>query len=74
MIKINCSKKFIFLSALLPIKNNTASIVWTESIQNASTISEMNDTEYLSILQNRFGSQVCLGSLPYQKLSKSAES
>jgi len=41
--------------AILPIKNNTASIVWTESIQNASTISEMNQAEYLSVLQNRFG-------------------
>ena len=41
--------------AILPIKNNTASIVWTESIQNASAISEMDDEEYLSILQTRFG-------------------
>ncbi len=41
--------------AILPIKNNTASIVWTESIQNAATISEMNEAEYLSILKNRFG-------------------
>ena len=41
--------------AILPIKNNTASIVWTESTQNASTISEMDDLEYLSVLQNRFG-------------------
>ena len=41
--------------AILPIKNNTASIVWTESIQNAATISEMNEAEYLSVLQNRFG-------------------
>ena len=41
--------------AILPIKNNTASIVWTESIQNAATISEMSEAEYLSILQNRFG-------------------
>jgi 2-octaprenyl-6-methoxyphenol hydroxylase len=41
--------------AILPIKNNTASIVWTESTQNAFTISEMDDLEYLSVLQNRFG-------------------
>ena len=41
--------------AILPIKDNTASIVWTENIQNASTISEMNDIEYLSVLQHRFG-------------------
>ena len=41
--------------AILPIKNNTASIVWTENIQNALTISEMNDAEYLSALRHRFG-------------------
>ena len=41
--------------AILPIKNNTASIVWTENIQNALTISEMNDAEYLSVLRHRFG-------------------
>ena len=41
--------------AILPIKNNTASIVWTENIQNALTIAEMNDAEYLSVLRHRFG-------------------
>jgi 2-octaprenyl-6-methoxyphenol hydroxylase len=41
--------------AILPIKDNVASIVWTENIQNASTISEMNDAEYLRVLQHRFG-------------------
>ena len=41
--------------AILPIKNNTASIVWTENIQNALTISKMNDAEYLSVLRHRFG-------------------
>ena len=41
--------------AILPINNHTASIVWTESIQNASTLTEMNDPEFLSVLQNRFG-------------------
>ncbi len=41
--------------AILPIKNNTASIVWTENIQNASIIAEMNDAEYLSVLRTRFG-------------------
>jgi len=41
--------------AILPLKKNTASIVWTESIQNAFTISEMNDAEYLSVLRSRFG-------------------
>ena len=41
--------------AILPIKKNTASIVWTESIQNAFTLSDMNESEYLSLLRNRFG-------------------
>ena len=41
--------------AILPIKNNIASIVWTENIQNALTISKMNDAEYLSVLRHRFG-------------------
>ena len=41
--------------AILPIKKNTASIVWTESIQNAFTLSDMSDSEYLSLLRNRFG-------------------
>ena len=41
--------------AILPINENTASIVWTETIQNASTLAEMNDPEFLSVLHNRFG-------------------
>ena len=41
--------------AILPINKNTASIVWTESTQNALTISNMNDSQYLSLLRNRFG-------------------
>ena len=41
--------------AILPLKKNIASIVWTESIQNACTIAEMNDAQYLSVLHNRFG-------------------
>ena len=41
--------------AILPIKDNIASIVWTENIQNASTISKMNDEEYLNVLHDRFG-------------------
>ena len=55
--------------AILPIKNKTASIVWTESIQNASTISEMNDKEYLSILQNRFGNFLGKLELTGERLS-----
>ena len=41
--------------AILPINNNTASIVWTENIQNAFTLAEMNEKEFLSVLQYRFG-------------------
>ena len=41
--------------AILPINNNTASIVWTENIQNAFTLAEMNKKEFLSVLQYRFG-------------------
>ena len=41
--------------AILPLQNNIASIVWTENIQNASTISKMTDDEYLRALHNRFG-------------------
>jgi 2-octaprenyl-6-methoxyphenol hydroxylase len=42
--------------AILPLQNNIASIVWTENIQNASTISKMSDGEYLDTLHRRFGS------------------
>ncbi len=41
--------------AILPLQNNIASIVWTENIQNASTISKMTDDEYLRALHKRFG-------------------
>jgi len=41
--------------AILPLQNNIASIVWTENIQNASTISKMTDDEYLGVLHKRFG-------------------
>ena len=41
--------------AILPISSHTASIVWTESIQNASTLAEMNEPEFLDVLRNRFG-------------------
>ena len=41
--------------AILPLQNNIASIVWTENIQNASTISKMTDDEYLGALHKRFG-------------------
>ena len=41
--------------AILPLQNNIASIVWPETIQNASTISKMTDDEYLRALHKRFG-------------------
>ena len=41
--------------AILPLQNNIASIVWTENIQNASTIAKMDDAEYLEVLHKRFG-------------------
>ena len=41
--------------AILPLQNNIASIVWTENIQNAFTISKMSDDEYLEALHKRFG-------------------
>ncbi|NCV19046.1 MAG: 2-octaprenyl-6-methoxyphenyl hydroxylase, partial [Rhodobacterales bacterium] len=41
--------------AILPLQNNIASIVWTENIENASTISKMTDDEYLKALHKRFG-------------------
>ena len=41
--------------AILPLQNNIASIVWTENIQNASTIGKMSNDEYLRALHKRFG-------------------
>ena len=41
--------------AILPLQNNIASIVWTENIQNASTISKMSDDDYLTALHKRLG-------------------
>ena len=41
--------------AILPLQNSIASIVWTENIQNAYTISKMTDDEYLRALHKRFG-------------------
>ncbi len=42
--------------AILPLTENRASIVWTESTDRAQTIQAMNDTAYLGELRPRFGS------------------
>ena len=55
--------------AILPLKNNTASIVWTESLQNASTITEMNDAEYINVLRARFGNFLGQFKLTGKRLS-----
>ena len=41
--------------AILPLKGNRSSIVWTESDANAATIMAMDDREYLAVLQPRIG-------------------
>lgn len=41
--------------ALLPLTNNRASIVWTESTARATAIQGMDDTGYLNELRPRFG-------------------
>ena len=42
--------------AILPLKNNRCSIVWTETIENAHTIMAMDNDGYLDVLRPRFGS------------------
>ena len=42
--------------AILPLTDNRASIVWTESTPRAAAIQSMDDAEYLSELRPRFGS------------------
>ncbi len=41
--------------AILPLKGNRSSIVWTETTVNASAISKLEDHAYLEILRPRFG-------------------
>ena len=41
--------------AILPLKGNRSSIVWTESDANAATIMAMDDKDYLAVLQPRIG-------------------
>ncbi len=42
--------------AILPLTDNRASIVWTESTNRAAMIQAMNDDNYLAELRPRFGS------------------
>ena len=41
--------------AILPLKGDRSSIVWTESEANAATIMAMDDKDYLAVLQPRIG-------------------
>ncbi|WP_299401002.1 UbiH/UbiF/VisC/COQ6 family ubiquinone biosynthesis hydroxylase [uncultured Roseobacter sp.] len=42
--------------AILPLKGNRSSIVWSETTENASHINDMSDADYLDVLRPRFGS------------------
>ncbi len=42
--------------AILPLKGNRSSIVWSETTENASHINGMSDADYLDVLRPRFGS------------------
>ncbi|WP_193143159.1 FAD-dependent monooxygenase [Meridianimarinicoccus sp. MJW13] len=41
--------------AILPLKGNRSSIVWSESAEQAAAIHALNDADYLSVLRPRFG-------------------
>jgi 2-octaprenyl-6-methoxyphenol hydroxylase len=41
--------------AILPLKDNRCSIVWTETTENARTIMAMDNDAYLDVLRPRFG-------------------
>ena len=41
--------------AILPLKGNRSSIVWTETDANTATIMGMDDNDYLAVLQPRIG-------------------
>ena len=41
--------------AILPLTKNRASIVWTETSENAKTIMSLDDKAYLEVLRPRFG-------------------
>ncbi|MGC3937811.1 FAD-dependent monooxygenase [Roseobacter sp. EG26] len=42
--------------AILPLKGNRSSIVWSETTENAHQINAMSDADYLNVLRPRFGS------------------
>ncbi|WP_299630375.1 FAD-dependent monooxygenase [uncultured Roseobacter sp.] len=42
--------------AILPLKGNRSSIVWSETTENASHINGTSDADYLDVLRPRFGS------------------
>lgn len=42
--------------AILPLKGNRSSIVWSETTDNAQNINAMSDADYLNVLRPRFGS------------------
>ncbi|PWE48881.1 2-octaprenyl-6-methoxyphenyl hydroxylase [Thioclava sp. NG1] len=41
--------------AILPLKGNRSSIVWSETEENAKTISALDDEDFLAVLRPRFG-------------------
>lgn len=41
--------------AILPLKGNRSSIVWSETDENARTIAALDDTAFLDVLRPRFG-------------------
>lgn len=41
--------------AILPLKGNRSSIVWSETDENARTISALSDDDFLAVLRPRFG-------------------
>jgi 2-octaprenyl-6-methoxyphenol hydroxylase len=41
--------------AILPLNDNTSSIVWTETTERAAEITAMNDTDYMACLRPCFG-------------------
>ncbi|WP_197021538.1 UbiH/UbiF/VisC/COQ6 family ubiquinone biosynthesis hydroxylase [Sulfitobacter mediterraneus] len=42
--------------AILPLKGNRSSIVWSETTQNAARIHALPDADYIDVLRPRFGS------------------
>ena len=55
--------------AILPLKENRASIVWSETAQNAKQIMALSEADYLSILQPRIGDYLGKVSMAGQRYS-----